>query len=320
MTRRLAALFLLSWPIHLAIADGPVFVPRIAGPYVHVYRPVADVYPGPDTPRLKAGQRYDEWQPNDHAIIRGPDNRWHAIGITHPYLPTRPFHEGEFQGFHAVSPPGELRNALREQAWQDLPKLLPPQDRPGEPLEFYAPYIVKHGIEYRMFYSPTSIRYATSPDLMNWTARGELFHQRDGGRDPTVFQHDGIYTMLLTAGTGIVARTSTDLFIWSEPTTVYEMPEGQGGGAESPTMAQRGDDFYLFWCRWDPKIDDAYQHITWVFRSKDPLDFRDGEPIAQLEAHAPEIFQDEHVDWYVTSVEWPHRGLSIAPLVWEQER
>ena len=66
--------------------------------------------------------------------------------------------------------------------------------------------------------------------------------------------------------------------------------------------------------------DDAYQHITSVFHSRDPLDFHDREPIAYLKAHAPEIFQDEHGDWYISSVEWPHRGLSIAPLVWEKER
>ena len=77
--------------------------------------------------------------------------------------------------------------------------------------------------------------------------------------------------------------------------------------------------FYLFWCRWDPKIDDAYQHLTSVFRSDDPLDFHDREPIAELDAHAPEIFQDERGDWYVSSVEWPRRGLSIAPVRWERE-
>ena len=300
--------------------DRSDLVPRITGSYIHVYRPEPDVFPGPDTARLKAGQRCDDWQPNDHAIIKGPDNRWHAFGITHPNLPGPPWHEGEFQAFHAASPPGDLRDNLREHAWQDLPKILSPKDRPGERLEFYAPYIVSSGEEYWMFYSPSPIRYATSPDLVKWTPKGKLFDQEGAGRDPSIFYHDGKYYMLLTSGTGVVVRTSVDLLTWSEPTTICLLPDGQKGGAESPTMIRQGDAFYLFWCRWDPKIDDAYQHITSVFRSKDPLDFRNRRPLARLKAHAPEIFQDEHGDWYISSVEWPRRGLSIAPLSWEQKR
>ena len=63
---------------------GHVKIPSIVGPYVTVYRPLGDRYPGPDTPQLKAGQFYPDWVPNDHAIIKGSDERWHAIGITHP--------------------------------------------------------------------------------------------------------------------------------------------------------------------------------------------------------------------------------------------
>jgi hypothetical protein len=40
-------------------------------------------------------------------------------------------------------------------------------------------------------------------------------------------------------------------------------------------------------------------------------------PVAELQAHAPEIFHDEVGDWYISSVEWPHRGVSIAPLTWQ---
>lgn len=51
-------------------------------------------------------------------------------------------------------------------------------------------------------------------------------------------------------------------------------------------------------------------------RSEDPLRF-DGRPVARLEAHAPEVFRDEDGQWYISSAEWPARGVSIAKLAWE---
>ena len=34
-------------------------------------------------------------------------------------------------------------------------------------------------------------------------------------------------------------------------------------------------------------------------------------------AHAPEIIRGENGQWYISSVEWPTRGVSLAELVWE---
>lgn len=118
-------------------------VPRIAGPYVTIYQAAADRFPGPDTVELKAGQLYEEWVPNDHAFIQGPDKRWHLFGITHPLTSPERVHEGEFQSFHALAPAGPLNAALREHAWQDLPKVLSATERPGENPAFYAPYLVR---------------------------------------------------------------------------------------------------------------------------------------------------------------------------------
>ena len=59
-------------------------VPVIEGEYVHIYEPQGDVFSGPDTRDLKAGQFYPSWQPNDHCFVKGPDRHWHAFGITHP--------------------------------------------------------------------------------------------------------------------------------------------------------------------------------------------------------------------------------------------
>jgi beta-fructofuranosidase len=79
--------------------------------------------------------------------------------------------------------------------------------------------------------------------------------------------------------------------------------------------------FYLFVCGWDGNWDQketqgAYQHITYVYQSDDPLHFTPENLITTLDAHAPEVFQDEDGNWFISSAEWPHRGISIAPLSW----
>jgi beta-fructofuranosidase len=68
---------------------------------------------------------------------------------------------------------------------------------------------------------------------------------------------------------------------------------------------------------WDRKtVQGAYQHRSYVYQSDDPLRF-DGKAVTHLEAHAPEIFQDEDGQWFISSAEWPKRGVSIAKLAWE---
>ncbi|NQV35447.1 MAG: hypothetical protein HQ515_22330, partial [Phycisphaeraceae bacterium] len=72
---------------------------------------------------------------------------------------------------------------------------------------------------------------------------------------------------------------------------------------------------------WDQKdIQGAYQHKTYVLHSDDVLNFgTDGEKqVAILNSHAPEIFQDGEGQWYISSVEWPHRGVNVDKLEWEE--
>ena len=109
-------------------------VPRISGPYVNVYRPGGYKFAGPDSENFRAGQWYSDWVPNDHTFAFGPDGRWHAFGITHPVPPPPEanIHEAEWLAFHAAALPGPLAEGLREGAWEDLPKVLPPGDRHGE--------------------------------------------------------------------------------------------------------------------------------------------------------------------------------------------
>jgi acetyl esterase/lipase len=299
--------------------------PRISGPYVHVYAPGADVFPGPDSENFRTGRSYAEWIPNDHAILKGTDGRWHALGITHPkprdYDPPRygkDVHEAEWLLFHAVSPKGKLKEHLQEGAWRDAKKVLAPAARPGEIKECHAPFIVQKDGIYHMIYGPNPLRMATSSDLYDWKPVGALFTQKGGARDPSIIRHGNQYILLYVTGNTILARTSSDLRNWSaEAAEIFRMR--RGGDPESPTIVERDGQFYLFWCLWDAAdmVNGAYDNRTFVYRSANPMDFRDAPCVAQLQAHAPEVFRDEDGDWFISSVEWPKRGVSIAPLVWK---
>lgn len=294
-------------------------VPRIASDYITVYRPAGDRYDGPDTPELTAGQWYDEWVPNDHAVVHGPDERWHVFGITHPLTSPARIHDGEFQSFHAVAPPGPLGEVLMDGAWTDLPKVLPPSARPGEFMENHAPAIVHADGLYHMLYGPSPLRLAVSPDLTEWEPAGELFAEVDGARDPCVLLWDGRYHMVYCSLDEVRLRTSADLRTWGPATTLLRMEAGVA--PESPCLVRHGDAFTLFVCGWDGDWDEtdvagAYQHITYVFQSPDLLGFAGSRSVTRLDAHAPEVFVGEDGQWYISSAEWPARGVSIARLEW----
>ena len=74
--------------------------------------------------------------------------------------------------------------------------------------------------------------------------------------------------------------------------------------AESPSIINYNGTYYLFVCGWNgirenDELNSAYQHITYVFQSDDPYHFDFNKVITRLNAHAPEIFQDEDGDWYI---------------------
>ncbi len=297
-----------------------VKVPRIVGEYTTVYRPTADFFPGPDTSELKDGRRYDEWVPNDHAIIKGPDGRWNMFGITHPLTSPKAIHEGEFQSFHALAPTGNLKDVLSAGAWKDLPKLLRAADRPGEVPEFYAPYVIQQGQSYYMFYGPNPIRLATSPDLEAWTPQGPLFNDEPSTRDPDVILWQGVYYLVYCSENNVVLRTSKDLRHWGLPQTILRMSDGIA--PESPSVVRQDGTFYLFVCSWNgiwdgKTVQGAYQHRTHVYQSDDLLKFDSRKEVTILDSHAPEVFQGEDGQWYISSAEWPSRGVSIARLIWE---
>ena len=304
-----------------ACAAGLVLRPRIVSDWVHVYVPAGDVFPGPDSPRFKTGQFYPDWQVNDHAILKGPDGRWHAFGITHPAVAAgepNP-HEAEWMSFHAVAPPGKLKQHLRKGAWKDQPKVLPPSSRPGELREHHSPFIIRKAGVYHMIYGYSPIRYATSTDLWSWTPKGSLFRQEGSARDPSILAYKGEYLMCYTTKLSVMVRKSPDLIQWSEPTTIFSLPNGETGGPESPTILALESGFYLIWCRWDATNKRVYQDRSFVYFSTDPMNFHGREAVGEIQGHAPEFFQDEDGDWWISSAERPARGLSIARIRWERQ-
>ncbi|MGJ8724028.1 MAG: family 43 glycosylhydrolase [Roseibacillus sp.] len=294
-----------------------ILKPRLAGDYVNIYQPVGDVFPGPSTEELEAGKFYKEWVPNDHCFVRSKSGRWHSFGITHPRTSLDRIHDGEVLSFHALAPEGPLSAILEEGSWEDQPKVLPPSQRPGEPLPNHAPYIIRREGLFHMIYGPTPMRLAVSEDLNQWTPKGNLENAPEG-RDPSIFIHDGTYYLVVCDEGKVHVSTSTDFKSWKRQGVIVEMPEGTD--PESPSIIQLGDRFYLFVCGWDgnwdkKELQGAYQHKTYVYMSRNPLLFE--QQIAVLDAHAPEIFQDEVGDWFISSAEWPYRGVSIAPLAWD---
>lgn len=304
-----------------------VLVPKQANEFIRIYEPSADYYSGPSTNNLEENKWYGTWVPNDHAFVKGNDGKWHIFGITHPLVETKPLatgiHEGENVSFHAISSAQKFKKTLKNNHYTDLPKVLSPKERPLETVANHAPYIVKKDNLFHMIYGPSPIRLAVSYDLSNWELKGALFSEIDGARDPNILFHDGIYYVIYCSKREVRLRKSSDLINWSDSKTIFSSNEFD---PESPSLIYFNNSFYLFVCSWDgiwdqKDIQGAYQFKTYVYNSNQPTDFGIGnqKEIGTLNAHAPEIFQGENEQWYISSVEWPFRGVSVDKLYWNKD-
>ena len=134
--------------------------------------------------------------------------------------------------------------------------------------------------------------------------------------DPNILIHDGTYYLTYVTGNSLLCRTSKTLGEWNtEPVEILRLEKG---APESPTLLRHGGAFYVFYAIWDGTRG-PYDSRTYVHRSDDPLHFPN-KPIAQLDAHAPEIFQGEDGAWWISSVEYPVTGVSLARLEWQEEK
>lgn len=305
--------------------ENKTLIPKQTNNYKWIYKPEGDYFFGPDTKQLKEGKWYTNWVPNDHAFVKDSSGKWHIFGITHPLVEAKSLignvHQGEYASFHAVSSKTNFNETIERHHYQDLPKVLSPKERPGEMLSNHAPYIFKKDGLYQMIYGPSPIRLAASSDLYKWETKGKLFHEKEGARDPNLLFHDGTYYIVYCSKKCVKMRKSSDLKNWSEAETILVTNKFD---PESPSLIFHNDAFYLFVCSWDGNWDGkdikgAYQNTTYVYHSKDKIRFgTDHEKeITTLKSHAPEIFKDENNQWYISSVEWPYRGVSIDKLKWE---
>ena len=296
-----------------------VWVPSIKGEYIHIHEPQGDVFPGPTRGDLVAGQFYPSWQPNDHCFLKGPDHLWHSFGITHPTtLPGQDRHQGENLSYHAVSSADTFKDSFGHHLWKDKPKVLSPNERPGEIEANHAPYIIKDGELYKMIYGPTPFRMATSKDLYNWTLNGNIAcADKAKGRDPSIMLWKGIYYLIYCDWNSVKVTTTKDFQNWTEPVTIFR-PENEKHDPESPSIIPYQGKFYLFWCLWDKTIKgNGYGERTFVYCSDDPFNFSGKALVSELRAHAPEIFQGEDEQWYISSAQYPNRGINIAKLEWK---
>ena len=298
----------------------PSEIPEIASDYVLIYKPQPDVFTLKDTKNYKKGQTYRQWQPNDHTFIRGSDKRWHCFGITRPNdISNDGVHEGEGLCFHAVAPAGSLVNAFQPESWKDEPKI----DVAGAG---WAPCAIKIENTYSLISSHKG--QAISTDLYNWKDNGKLAIN-GGNRDPNIMYWNGTYYLVRCNNRSVILVTSKDFVHWTEPIDIFVAPDNNWH-CESPILMQHKGIFYLFWCLWDragsgaelPALYDGhnpetYDYRTYVYASDTPLDFNYREPITQLKAHAPEIIHDEEGNYFISSADYPNRGINLARLEWK---
>jgi len=289
-------------------------IPKVTAAFVNIYKPQADLYPlktvttrdGNIT--YQQGVTYPEWRTNDHTFVRDNNNRWHCFGITKPWVTGDNGHSGEGLCFHAVAPEGTFAQAATFQSWRDLPKISVGDCG-------WAPTSVKIGEEYSLIGS--RLGRVTSRDLQTWTDQGRLT-AKGGNRDPHIMVWENSYYLLRCDGNGINLVTSTDFINWSDPVTVYK-PGKESYQTESPFLVHYDGLFYLFWTLWDQadKTTSGYCPRTFVHCSDSPMNFHDKPVLAEFTIHAPEIIQDESGQWFISSADHPHRGVSVAPLTWE---
>ena len=130
----------------------------------------------------------------------------------------------------------------------------------------------------------------------------------------------GEYVNVYKPAGDVRVATSRDFKAWKQHPPILTMKKGVD--PESPSIVRYNGAFYLFVCGWNgiwdrKELQGAYQHVTYVYRSDNPPEFDPRNEVTTVNAHAPEVFQDEEGDWYISSAQWPRRGVSIARLVWE---
>lgn len=265
-------------------------------------------------------QKYGNYV-NDHCIIKG-NGSYHLFGITS--FTSSPPDERMF--VHGVG------NSLSA-----------PFNEVGVSINTgtlaWSPCVIEKDDHYYIYYGPSPSKMAVSPDFYEWFGYPITIENEPPmamHRDHFVMQIGDRYYMYASGikdkkGCLSVA-SSFDLLHWKFEgyalTSDDKAPLKPAWGAfESPFIVKRDDYYYLFITYTD--CNDANYNDTFVFASKDPLNFGcymgDKNPaqlVTKLYAHAPEILQEDG-QYYITTCGWlnaptPNKGcVSIAPLSWK---
>jgi beta-fructofuranosidase len=190
----------------------------------------------------------------------------------------------------------------------------------------WAPCAIEIGSVYSLISSTKG--HAESMDLYAWKDKGKL-SIKGGGRDPHITYWNGTYYLVRCNDRLVTLVTSRDFVEWSEPLDIFTAPNASWH-CESPTLMRQNGTFYLFWCLWDsagsgaklPALYDGhdpstYDYRTYVYTSDTPTSFQNRSRVTELKAHAPEIVQGEKGDYFISSADYPQRGINLARLVWK---
>lgn len=260
---------------------------------------------------------------NDHTIVRGSDGNWHLYGITS-------FGGKSYEERYFVHGVGEsLSKEFREV---------------GRSIDrgclAWAPCVKEREGNYYMIYGPSPTSLAVSHDMYEWFGtKINLIDEPLMGahRDHFVLEIEKDSYLMYVVGVhdkkgAISCFSSSNLLDWKFEgfalTSGDNAPLKPAWGAmESPFVVKKDGLYYLFVTYTD--CSDENYCDTMVFCSKDPKFFGkfDGnygtQPITVLQAHAPEIIQEDN-KYYVTTCGWvdkpnPNKGtVSIAQLDWRE--
>ena len=265
----------------------------------------------------------DSWYINDHCFVKGPEGKWHMIGITGRNKP----HQWDESNFaHAVA------DSLTG-PWEKKPYALTVRHDLNEEV-LWAPHIIRVGNVYYMYYcgghpdhGKYQINLAISKDLYIWERYpgNPLFMDGYDGRDPFIFRDEPnkrwiLYYTATSKPLGgyhiVAAKTSTDLLHWSTDRYVVFRDTARGtwgGNTESPQVIKRGAWYYLF------IGPGANYRTTKVYRSADLFNWDQEDLVVTLESHAAELIVDEHNRWFISSCGLEQGGLYLAPFYWHDE-
>ncbi len=288
-------------------------------------------------------------QPNDHTIFQTGDGKWHLWACVRDTKVGRVLVHW-------------LADSITQSPWKLTGEIHRAKRQAGESMvdwqqqEFIqSPYVVKHNNTYYMFYggydsglnadgdtidpaknyneAEKQICLMTSEDGYQWkrhkNAEGlsRVALGPGAARDPCIVQFGNIWYMYYcghhhrnrTCG-AIYVRTSDDLIHWSDWQIAHydKNSEGKKWLPESPAVVYRKGYYYLFRTH-------GTKSGCYVYRSKNPMNFGQGDVSGYFVTHLPRLIACEIVttpngkEYISTITNGKKYGILLAKLKWVNE-